>query len=577
MNSLIKAKKVKTSITLSVNGSDIVDSHTVSEKFNNFFSNIGRELDDKIPLTNFSPLQYMGDPAQNSFFGQPTNTNEVTKIISKFANKSSDLNSVPVYIFKSLKHIISPTISELFNQSLLTGTFPDCLKKAKIIPIFKSGDTKSVNNYRPISMLPFLSKIFERLMFIRLNNFLDMNEILCDEQFGFRKSSSTSDACVEFLDNTYSAINDKNNLIAVFLDFSKAFDTVNHGILLQKLNHMGIRGIMLDWFRSYLQNRVQYVSIDNMHSSNSCISLGVPQGSILGPILFLLYINDMSKSSSHLKFVHFADDTTVFASKNNINDLFNTINDELKNIDNWLLANRLSLNILKTSYMVFTKNIIPNDKKIQIRGVDLTKVSDIKFLGIYIDDKLNFNAHVKQLLSKLSRAVGLMKRMSQILPDKVMLNLYYSLFYSHLTYGITAWGKSSVRNSKKLASMQKRAWKLLAIHDPKYNLLNYESVYKYFVSVKTHKTMFLQNHNYFQEKFQQFVPAHSHETRSRAQNNLNTPLFRTNKCQNSFIFQAILTWNSLPTSIKIPNISLPVFKKKLKEHLILSQNPRIPA
>ena len=575
LNSLIKAKKTKTSITLSENGSDVVDSHRVSETYNKYFSNIAKELDNKIPLTNLSPLQYMGDPSQNSFFGQPTNPNEVAKIISKFANKSADLNCVPVFIFKSLKNLISPTISKLFNQSLLTGIFPDCLKVAKIIPIFKSGDTKSVTNYRPISMLPFLSKIFERLMFIRLNSFLNMNDTLCDEQFGFRKSSSTSDACVEFLDNTYNAMNDRNNLIAVFLDFSKAFDTVNHDILLQKLNHIGIRGIMLDWFKSYLKNRVQYVSIDSTRSTKSCISLGVPQGSILGPILFLLYINDMSKSSSHLKFVHFADDTTVFASKHNINDLFNTINDELKNIDNWLLANRLSLNVLKTSYMVFTKNTIPNDKKIQIRGVDLTKVSNIKFLGIYIDDKLNFNAHVNQLSNKLSRAVGLMKRMSQILPDQAMLNLYYSLFYSHLTYGIIAWGKSSIRNSKKLASMQKRAWKLLAIHDPKHNLLNYESVYKYFVAVKTHKTMVLQNHNYFKEKFQQLVPAHLHDTRSRAQNNLNIPFFRTNKGQNSFMFQAILTWNNLPASIKIPNISLHVFKKRLKEHLILSQNLRV--
>ena len=178
------------------------------------------------------------------------------------------------------------------------GTFPECFKTAKIIPIFKSGDSNSTVNYRPISMLPFLSKIFEKLMCARLDSYLKSNNILCRNQFGFCKNSNTSDAIIELIDYVYSSLDNKQSTIAVYLDFSKAFDTVNHNILMSKLLHNGVRGVMQSWFESYLSNRKQYVSIENCNSSMSNITLGVPQGSVLGPVLFIFYINDMYRSSN---------------------------------------------------------------------------------------------------------------------------------------------------------------------------------------------------------------------------------------------------------------------------------------
>ena len=256
---------------------------------------------------------------------------------------------IPVFIYKILAPIISLTVSILFNNSVSEGIFPECFKTAKITPIFKSGDSNSTVNYQPIFMLPFLSKIFEKLMCARLDSYLKSNNILCTNQFGFRKNSNTSDAIIEFLDNVYSLLDSKQSTIAVYLEFSKALDTVNHNILMSKLLNNGVRGVMQRWFESYLTNRKQYVSIRSCNSSMSNISLGVPQGLVLGPVPFLLYINDMYRSSNQMRFVYFAEDTTVFASDSAINNVHATANRELVGVDNWLKANRLPLNISKTS------------------------------------------------------------------------------------------------------------------------------------------------------------------------------------------------------------------------------------
>ena len=278
-------------------------------------------------------------------FSAPCEGEEIVSLIRRPKNKSTDLMNIHVFIYKILASLITPTVSMLFNNSVNEGIFPKCFKTAKIIPILKSVDSNSTANYRPIFMLPFLSKMLEKLMCARLGSYLKSSNILCPNQFGFRKISNTSDAIIEFLDHVYSSLEKKPSTIAVYLDFSTAFDTVNHGILMSKLQHNGISGVMLSWFKSYLNNIKQSVSVKNSSSFMSNITLGVPQGSVLGQVLSLLYINDMHRSSDQMRFTYLADDTTVFASDSDINNVHATVNRELVGVDNWLKAN----NFLSTS------------------------------------------------------------------------------------------------------------------------------------------------------------------------------------------------------------------------------------
>jgi retron-type reverse transcriptase len=221
-------------------------------------------------------------------------------------------------------------LTHIINLSLENGIFPTKLKLAKVIPLFKQGDRTNVNNYRPISLLPQFSKIFEKVFYNRLSDFFEKFEILSKSQYGFRKKSSTSFAIIDMLSNIYNALNNNLLPIGVFIDLQKAFDTINHDILLFKLRHYGIRGLAYDWIKSYLIDRKQFVSLDDIYSETKSISCGVPQGSILGPLLFLIYINDIENTSKKLKFVLFADDTNIFYSDNNINNLKSNLELELE-------------------------------------------------------------------------------------------------------------------------------------------------------------------------------------------------------------------------------------------------------
>jgi hypothetical protein len=233
------------------------------------------------------------------------------------------------------------------------GVFPENLKTAKVTPIYKTGDPSDVSNYRPISVLTCFSKILERAMYNRLYSFLTINNILYDKQFGFKSGHSTNHAIIHLVQEIFKAFDENKFTLGVFIDLSKAFDTVDHNILLHKLKNYGIINYNLLWFKSYLTNRKQYISFNDSKTDLATISCGVPQGSILGPLLFLIYINDLNKFSNILNSILFADDTNLFYSNKDINYLFETVNKELAKLSEWFIANKLSINIKKTKYTFF--------------------------------------------------------------------------------------------------------------------------------------------------------------------------------------------------------------------------------
>ena len=297
-------------------------------------------------------------------FFTPTTRYEIIDIVSTLKNKkSAGHDEINNFILKGVISSIADPLEYIFNESLLTGQVPEQMKIAKVIPLFKKGDHLDTSNYRPISLLSTLSKILERIIYKRTMNFLKTHNVLTNSQFGFRKNHSTIHALLNFVDKVAHAIDDYSHMIGIFLDFSKAFDTINHKILLYKLSHYGIRGKALEWFRNYLSNRKQYVSLNQNNSSMEEIENGVPQGSLLGPLLFIVYINDFSRSSDILSFILFADDSNVFFSHKNPDCLIQTVNSELKKVTQWIRANKLSLNIQKTKYMLFSNTLetLPTD------------------------------------------------------------------------------------------------------------------------------------------------------------------------------------------------------------------------
>ena len=437
----------------------LTEEHEIANAFNTYFTNIGPSLASNIKTNTDKTFDYfLGRPRALKFtFNQITET-DVIKIIDGLPSKnSSGIDDMSPNLLKSIKHEISKPITLIINQCFQKGIFPDKLKIAKVVPIYKCNDETALNNYRPISVLPSLSKVFERVIFNQIHEYFNLHNLYYGNQYGFRKGHSTELAILEVIDRVTLSLDIGDTPINIYLDLSKAFDTLNHDILLQKLNHYGIHGISLDLFRSYLSRRQQYVDYNGTKSKLLNITTGVPQGSILGPLLFIIYINDIAHSSNKFDFIIYADDTTLCSTLNR-NTNIDAINTELNNITEWLLINKLSLNVNKTKAMVFhmpqKKIIIPN---LQIADTVIEFVDAFKFLGITISKHLTWNNHVMQVTNKIARTIGMMHNLKKILPLNILRILYNSLVLPHLNYGILAWG----RQTKQLDIIHKKAIRML--------------------------------------------------------------------------------------------------------------------
>ena len=464
-----KGNKNTSPTSLNVNGNAITNTFEITNMFNTFFTNIGNELANKIKYSGTKDFTYYLRNRQNQKFTlNEVNEQTVTRIIENIPAKNScgydDISSI--FLKQIATSIIKP-LTIVINQVLNNGIFPDKLKIAKVVPIFKSGDCALTNNYRPISLLPVISKVIEKIIYTQLSLYFESNKLFSDSQYGFRPNHSTEQATLELTDRIISAMDNNDVPIGIFLDLSKAFDTIDHAILLSKLEHYGVDGIPLQLVKSYLTNRKQYVKINEVNSNLLPINTGVPQGSILGPLLFIIYINDFARASSIFDFICYADDTTLFSTLNNLVNAQNInpdiiINKELAQINEWLEINKLSLNVTKTKFMVFHtqhkhRAIKPPVPK--INNTNIEKVEQFKFFGLTLDSNLNWKKHSDNITNKCSQIIGILNRLKQILPQNIKIMLYNALLLPHINYCLVTWGYQC----KRINILQKRAIRLITL------------------------------------------------------------------------------------------------------------------
>ena len=444
------------------NGATISNKTDIANLFNNFFTNVGPDLANKIITPDGASIyDYMLNQNDNCMFLTPVDEMEVSRVVNRCKNKySTDANELSMYVVKRIFVNIVTPVTHICNLSFKNGVFPEKMKVAKIIPIYKSGKRSDCTNYRPISLLPQISKILEKLFNARLTAFLNRYNVISPAQYGFRENMSTSHALTELVDEITASLDHKLCTMGVFIDLKKAFDTVNHQLLCKKLEFHGVRGVVLKWITSYLTKRSQFVSIDGSHSDMLDISCGVPQGSVLGPKLFIVYVNDLCNISDHAKCVLFADDTNLLCSDTNIDQLFATVASVLDNMCTWFAVNKLSLNVSKTSYMLFRSNI-KIDVGLLINGTRIERVNVAKFLGVTIDEQLNWKAHISSIKCKLAKSTAILYKCSQLIDYQSMRILYCSVFLPYINYCSEIWGNTYPTNINGIVLLQKRAIRLL--------------------------------------------------------------------------------------------------------------------
>ena len=564
IKSLITLKSVASNVptVLSLdNGDTITNPYDIANTFNNYFASIA-ETTKKTKYSHKHFSDYLANENGNSIFLQPTDKEEIANIISSLSsNKASGPNSIPYRILLLLKNEISKQLADLFNLSFMTGVFPSVLKTAKVVPVFKKDSKLDNINHRPISLLSNVEKILEKLMYKRLYTFLNSNNIIYNLQFGFRQQYFTSHALVNITENIRKALDGGNMGCGIFVDLQKAFDTVDHQILPTKLNHYGIRGVSNDWFKSYLSNRNQYVSINGFDSGLAAINCGVPQGSVLGPLLFLLYINDLNHTIKFCKVHLSADDTNLLCMSNSIKKLNKLVSADLKHLVHWLNANKISLNVKKTEMVIFKskQKKFEGDLKIKLCGKRLYPSESVKYLGVKIDTNLNWEHHVNDLSIKLNRANALLFKMRKYVSLKILRSIYFAIFDSYLSYCCLVWAQNS-STIQRMVILQKKAVRIINFQPRNSHtsrLFKQSSILKFQDKICLENILFVSKSlnnlspSVFNTWFVFSSGQHSYEISSSTQGILIKLFYKTNRYgKYSITISAAESWNKIQKQLK---------------------------
>ncbi|CAG4940655.1 unnamed protein product [Colias eurytheme] len=462
------------------------DTHNNTlNSLNHYFTTVGKNLSNTIlnrlsateqTLTNNHSL---ATPSINSFFFLPTDESEVDKYLSQIKSDSSPgPDGITARLLKKIRPFIAKPLSHIFNLSLSSGSFPDCWKIAAVTPIHKGGPVDIPENFRPIALLNILSKLLEKIVNRRLLNYLDKQNLISDRQFGFRKGKSTEDAAMLLTNSVASHIQNGEQALAVFIDLAKAFDTISPSLLIKKLESVGIRGLALDWFSSYLTNRKQYVKIDGIASEVLPIKFGVPQGSILGPTLFTLYINEIvNLPLNSAQIISYADDTAIIFHSNGWDEVYKLAESGLQTLAKALDRNLLTLNIKKTKLIAFSKTQAskPNQNlqvkfhtcnNPELNNCDqnctiVERVKTIRYLGIILDENLSFKSHIETLSSRTRKLIYVMKKLRDCTPLPILTSVFHALCQSILQYGISVWGGAGITNFITVERAQRAVIKVM--------------------------------------------------------------------------------------------------------------------
>ena len=456
---------------LTVNNIKYTQGRDIANYFAKYFSTVGKEFANKtmppqIPLHDY--LKKINKSVKTMYF-QPATIDKVSKVISGLKPKtSSGSDNISNKLLKQLHPIIIIPLTEIINRSLSEGCFPDSMKTAETVPLYKAKERDNTNNYRPISLLLTLSKVLEKIVYKRTVSFLDSNNIIYNSQYGFREKNSTTDAIMELTTEILKAKENHQKTISVFLDLSKAFDTLDPKILLAKMEQYGMRGVVLKWFASYLTNRqlrvkCQVASEQNYQYSDIYdVEFGTPQGSCLGPLLFLLFTNDLYRNIENSSAILFADDTTLYKSHRNTRYLKWCIEEDLKTISDLFKANKLTLNLDKTVYFFFGNCKNEPKPELEIESTTLKPSKIAKFLGIWLDENLNWNAHVTKLINKIKRNMHLLQVPKNLFNEHALKTIYHAHIQSHISYGLLIWGTMVTKDKlKRLQLIQDKCIRLI--------------------------------------------------------------------------------------------------------------------
>ena len=558
------------SIKNSENQNQILTSKLdIANEFNNTFINTGRQLANNIvPDVEYKPKKKC---LLNSFYLLHTDTTEVNNTIKSLKNKkSTGIDNISVKTIKEIaNHILEP-LTYIINLILSTSHIPTSFKTSVIKPIYKKGDRQLSQNYRPISIITNFAKVFEKILKIRLDSYIKKYQIIATNQYGFQKNVSTQDAISHLTNKVYTTIDKSLPSLAIFLDLAKAFDTVNFTLLMEALQGVGIRGRELKLLNSYVFDRRQCVEIEGIRSQFKVPGYGVPQGTVLGPLLFIIYINDLFLQSTSGEIITFADDTVVYYEDKSWKELKDKTESDFTKLKKWFNSKILTLNIQKTFFLPFAsyKSGLPNYNSLLISDINTTteiiRTNKIKYLGIYIDQHLKWDAHIEYIVKKLRCIIPCMKYLHDFVPLTSLVTIYHAIVQSHLNYGILGWGGVNKTILNNLEVLQKRILKIMFNKDMNYptndlftesHLFDTRQLFYYAICIYQYK-----NKNTLS-----LIP-HKYSTRKNREQ-FTVQFMKKSLGQRNYAYLAPKIYSILPENLRNAK-SLPLFKKQCKKHIL---------